>query len=145
MMPDFVFKIVSSYKISLIKLFGSKLNKLLLSVADEYYFYISKGVIHEEAITKIIKSRYIDDKKAIDDCRYFVFNRKQSIDSIYDAKYGKSGRFMSQLFKLVQKIYLDTGLDDKRRSYDEELNDSMLMLNKNFKKVVLYSHNKYDT
>lgn len=144
MMPNIAFKALNTLSILFLRTFGSNLNKLLLRVSDEYYSLLSQGVLHDTAIVRIMKNVYIDDKKKIDDCNYFVFSRKQSIDSIYDQKYGKSGRFMSHLFKLIQKIYLDKYLDDNRLSYDEELNNSMVMLNKNFNKVVLYMFSKYD-
>lgn len=144
MMPDFIFNTVSSLKISYLKLFGDKLVKLLISISDEYYSYISEGVIHEEALHKIMKQNYIDNPKALDDCKYFVFNRKQTIDSIYESKYGKSGRFMSHLFKLIQKIYLDKHLDDGKSSYETELTKSMTNLNKKFNNVVLYMFSKYN-
>lgn len=144
MMPDFIFQIVGKIKITYIKVFGSKLQKLLLSVTEKYYSYMTEGALHEEVIYRIVKEYYNDDKDASEECKYYVFKRKQSIDSIYDAKYGKSGRFMSHLFKLTQKIYLDKFLDNNKNSYDEELNKSMLILNKNFNKVVLYMFAKYN-
>lgn len=144
MMPNFIFKAVSSFKILFVKIFGSNLQKLLLKITDEYYSLLSDGLVHEDAIVRIIKTVYDDDKKKIEDCKYFVFGRKQTIDTIFDQKYGKRGRFLSNLFKLVQKVYLDTYLDDDRKSYEEELKNTMIELNKSFNKVVLYMFAKYD-
>jgi hypothetical protein len=144
MMPNFVFKAISSVKIIFVKIFGSNLQKLLLKIADEYYSLLRDGFVHEEAIVRIMKVAYDDDKKKIEDCNYFVFGRKQTIDTIFDQKYGKRGRFLSHLFKLVQKVYLDKYLDDDRKSYEEELKNTMTELNKSFNKVVLYMFTKYD-
>lgn len=144
MMHDLVFKSVVFLRISSLKYLGSKLDKLLINISDKYYSQISNGVIHEDAIALIMNVYYTEKSKELEDCRYFVVNRKQSIDTIFDTKYGKSGRFMSHLFKLIQKIYLDKYLNDERESYEVELNKSMILLNKNFNKVVLYTYSKYD-
>jgi hypothetical protein len=145
MIPDFMFNMISFVKVSYTSIFGSKIQKLVVEITDTYYYQLSLGLVHEEAISRIMNDEYLGDKKKIDDCKYFVYSRKQSIDSIFDMKYGKRGRFMSNLFKLIQKIYLDTKLDDTRMSYDEELNNSMLEINKIFNRVVLYKFAKYDS
>ena len=144
MIPDFVFNSVTYVKIIYYKLFGTNLQKLLIKISDEYYSLLADGAIHEDVINRIIKIEYGDDKKRIDDCTYFVYNRKQTIDTIFDSKYGKRGRFLSHLFKLVQKIHLDTNLNDNRKSYVSELNSSMISLNKHFNTIVLYMFSKYN-
>ncbi|PKL86492.1 MAG: hypothetical protein CVV22_03195 [Ignavibacteriae bacterium HGW-Ignavibacteriae-1] len=126
-----------------IKSFGKKIDKLLIEIADEYYYLISSDVLHEEAVYKILKSYYGDKKADYDEAAYFVFKKHSSVDGIYDSKYGKSGRFMSNLFKLAQKVYLDKFLDDNRASYSDEINNSMKRLNKIFNKVILYMYSKY--
>ncbi len=126
-----------------IKTFGKKIDKLLIEIADEYYYLISSDVLHEEAVYKILKSYYGDKKSDYDEAAYFVFKKHSSVDSLYDNKYGKSGRFMSNLFKLAQKVYLDKFLDDNRASYSDEINNSMKRLNKIFNKVILYMYSKY--
>lgn len=144
MMPNIIFEAVGAVKILYLKLFGTKLQKLLIKISDEYYALLNDGIVHEDAIVRIMKAAYDEDKKLIEDCQYFVFNRKQTIDTIFDQKYGKKGRFLSNLFKLVQKVYLDLYLDDNRKSYEEELKNSLVELNKSFNKVVLYMFSKYD-
>lgn len=145
MIPDSVFRFTNFIRISYLKAFGNGLQKLLIEIADDYYRLLSEGFLHDEIVKNIIKDRYLENPKMIEDCMYFVFSRRQSIDSIFDRKYGKSGRFMSHLFKLIQKIYLDTNLDDNRLSYETEMNASTVKLNKSFNKVVLYYFDKYDT
>ncbi|MCO5251836.1 MAG: hypothetical protein M9949_10505 [Candidatus Kapabacteria bacterium] len=126
-----------------IKTFGKKIDKLLIEIADEYYYLISSDVLHEEAVYKILKSYYGEKKADYDEAAYFVFKKHSSVDSIYDSKYGKSGRFMSNLFKLVQKVYLDKFLDENRESYSDEINNSITKLNRIFNKVILYMYSKY--
>jgi len=145
MIPDSVFRFTNFIRISYLKAFGNGLQKLLIEIADDYYRLLSEGFLHDEIVKNIIKDRYLENPKMIEDCMYFVFSRRQSIDSIFDRKYGMSGRFMSHLFKLIQKIYLDTNLDDNRLSYETEMNTSTVKLNKSFNKVVLYYFDKYDS
>lgn len=126
-----------------IKTFGKKIDKLLIEIADEYYSLIASNVLHEDAVYKILKSYYGNKKSDYEEAAYFVFKKISSVDSIYDNKYGKSGRFMSNLFKLAQKVYLDNFLDDKRDSYSDEINNSTIRLNKIFNKVILYMFSKH--
>jgi hypothetical protein len=126
-----------------IKTFGKKIDKLLIEIADEYFSLIASNVLHEDAVYKILKSYYGDKKSDYDEAAYFVFKKQSTVDSLYDSKYGKSGRFMSNLFKLAQKVYLDKFLDDKRDSYANEINNSTTRLNKIFNKVILYMYSKH--
>lgn len=143
MMPDFIFNIAIGLKVQFIKIFGSDLQKILIRLSKKYLKLISEGILHDDAIIKIMKEEYPDDKQSFENCRYYVYNTKQNIDKIFTAKFGNRGRFMSHLFKLVQKVYIDKFL--KRDNSD--INPSakyMLELNKNFNKVVLYYFSKYD-
>jgi len=125
------------------RIFGNELDKLLINVAAEYFSLITDNKIHEDAIYTILKEYYGPNKSDYDDASYFIFRKHSTIDNIYSSKYGKSGRFMSHLFKLVQKIYLDKYLDDNRESYTAETTKTTVALNKKFNKVMLYLHSKY--
>ncbi len=144
MMPDFVFNTLMTFRILLMRLFGSKLQKLLINISENYYQLLSDGMIHEDAIAGIMKEQYDGDKKQIEDCGYFVYSRKQTIDTVFLSRFGSRGRFMIHLFKLIQKIYLDKYQTDYRTNEIAEMNRTMALLNKNFKKVVLYMFMKYD-
>lgn len=145
MIPDFLFNFINTIRIVSIRIFGSKIKKLTVAIISRYYKLLYEGKIHEDIIAIIMKEYYLDDRPKIETCRYYIFSSKQTIDGIYDSKYGKSGRFMSQLFKLIQKIYLDNYVDDTRNSYIEEQNLTMIEINKIFNKVTLYMFAKYDS
>ncbi len=125
------------------RIFGSGLDKLLINISADYFSLISEGKIHEGAIYMILKEYYGVNKPDYEDAASFIFRKHLQIDNIYSSKYGKSGRFMSHLFKLIQKVYLDKFLKDKRDSYDAEMSNSTVALEKKFNKVMLYMYSKY--
>lgn len=143
MITDIFFNIANILRIQAYKLLGGKLTKFCLNIAEQYYKLTGNGVVHEDAISQIIKLNY-DSKDKIESCRYFIYSKKTTIDSIFNNKYGKSGRFMSHLFKLIQRVYLDSIPDHDKRSFDEEVNTSTISLNKVFNKVVLFMYAKYN-
>ncbi len=143
MITDIFFNIANNLRIQAYKLFGGKLTKFCLNIAEQYYKLTGNGVVHEDAISQIIKLNY-DSNDKIENCRYFIYSKKTTIDSIFKSKYGKSGRFMSHLFKLIQRVYLDSIPDHDKRSFDEEVNTSTISLNKVFNKVVLFMYAKYN-
>ncbi|GAB1372722.1 hypothetical protein MASR1M45_27850 [Candidatus Kapaibacterium sp.] len=143
MITDIFFNIANNLRIQAYKLFGGKLTKFCLNIAEQYYKLTGNGVVHEDAISQIIKLNY-DSNDKIENCRYFIYSKKTTIDSIFNSKYGKSGRFMSHLFKLIQRVYLDSIPDHDKRSFDEEVNTSTISLNKVFNKVVLFMYAKYN-
>lgn len=125
------------------RIFGSELDKLLINISANYFSLISDGKLHEDAIYMILKEYYGVNKSDYEDSAYFIFRKHSAIDNIYSSKYGKSGRFMSNLFKLIQKVYLDKFLGDKRESYAAEASKTTVALNKKFNKVILYMYSKY--
>lgn len=143
MMRGFFYNLYLKLFILRLKSFGSKLDKLLIEISDEYYTLLSKDVLHEEAVYTILKNRYGYNKSNYEEPAYFIFRKHTTVDTIYDDKYGKKGRFMSNLFKLVQKIYLDKYLDDNRQSHSSEMHNSTMNLNRRFNKVMLYMYSKH--
>ncbi len=144
MMPDFLYKSFSFIKISILKIFGTELNKFTIEISDKYFNLVSSGLLYEDAIARIMNEKYSNDKAKIKECQNFIYSKKQSIDLIFEQKYGKRGRFLIHLYKLIQKIYLDFRTKELDKKEEEIIIDSSIKLNKLFNFITLYMFSKYE-
>lgn len=143
-MKSTLYNIFSKIKIAKLKLSGDSLNKVMIDIVENYYYLQSEGRLHEECIRSIIDSNY-EEKDMMNDCSYFVFSKKGAIDKAFDIRYGKSGYMLAHLYKLIQKVYIDFHLKEKKRSYEEELSYLDNKMKKNFNFLVLHFHEKYSS
>jgi hypothetical protein len=142
MLPNFIFNVWLHIRLFWLRYFGTPLDKALIEISDRYYDLLSEGKIHEEIITAIIRENY-DKANRQAECRDFVFKKKFTVDNIFESKYGRSGRFMAHLFKLIQKIYLDRHFADSPDDFEKELRETNLRLNKSFRRVTLHMYAKH--
>jgi len=141
-MKSVLYNISLNLRISFLRKFGGSLDKITVEVSDEYYYLIKNNNIHQDAISKIIKSK-IDHNSKIEDYNKFIYSSRLSSDSIMEQKYGTRSKFILNLFKLIIKIHLDNIPDNKKMAYNEELQLAIYSLNKNFNKIVLYMFKKH--
>jgi len=141
-MKSVLYNISLNLRISFLRKFGGSLDKIAVEVSDEYYYLIKNNNIHQDAISKIIKSK-IDQNSKIEDYNKFIYSSRLSSDSIMEQKYGTRSKFILNLFKLIIKIHLDNIPDNKKMAYNEELQLAIYSLNKNFNKIVLYMFKKH--
>jgi hypothetical protein len=143
MIHNKIYHFLLSNRILTLRLIGTKLEKQLIETAGKYYRLLHQGMVHEDAIANIIKEEYPENKHDQEEAKHFIYSKKQPIDKEFDSKYGKRGRFMSHLFKLVQKIHLDKNSDKMKMNNSEYLSLVSIKLNRKFNKVVLYMFAKY--
>ena len=138
-----IYYFILSNRILVLRLMGTKLEKQLIKTAGKYYQLIQKGLVHEDAIAKIIKEEFPDNKHDQEELKHFIYSKKQSIDHEFDIKYGKKGRFITHLFKLIQKIHLDKNIKNEKKHDSDFIALTSIKLNRKFNKVVLYMFAKY--
>lgn len=143
MIHNKIYYLLLNVRVLTLKLTGTKLEKQLLKTSDKYYKLLKKGLIHEDAIAQIIKSEYSGNIHDQEESKHFIYSKKQSIDKEFESKYGKKGRFMIHLFKLIQKIHLDKHTSKEKRNDSEHISLTSIKLNKKFNKVVIYMYSKY--
>jgi hypothetical protein len=143
MIHNKIYYFLLNIRILALRLIGTKLEKLLIETAGKYYRLLNQGMVHEDAIAKIIKEEYPENKHEQEEAKHFIYSKKQPIDKEFESKYGKRGRFMSHIFKLIQKIHLDKNIKNENKFSAEFLSLTSIKLNRKFNKVVLYMFAKY--
>lgn len=129
-------------RISYLRKFGGNLDKIAVDVADEYYYLLRENNIHQDIINKIIK-QFVAERSKIEEYNKFIYSSRLASDSLLEQKYGSKSKFILNLFKLILKIHLDSIPDDKKKSYNEELQYAIFNLNKHFNKIILYMFKKH--
>jgi hypothetical protein len=142
-MKNKIYYFLLGNRIITLRLIGTKLDKKLIHIADKYYSLLHNGIIHEDVIAKIIKEEYPESKHDQEESKHFIYSKKQSIDKEFESKYGKRGRYMIHLFKLVQKIHLDKNVTNEKKNNSDYIALTSIKLNRKFNKVVLYMFAKY--
>ncbi len=140
-MKKILYNIVQFCKINFLRYFGKNIDKLAINISDEYYYLLKNNNIHHDVISKIIKN-IKSENQDIEGYNKFIYSTKLVIDKQFLMKYGKSGNYLIELFKLILKVYMDNLPQHKEVNYTDELEKAIVGLNKNFNKIALYMFEK---
>ncbi len=140
-MKSFLYNLLSRSKIALLKATKSELNVLMFDVIDEYFKYQSKKVLHQDAIASILKGCFSENDKILT-ARKYVFSTKNDTDKNFEQKFGKRGKYMAELNKLIQIIFfLKNDISPKNEVKSRKIRTQ---INKDFNKITLHMYEKYD-
>lgn len=140
-LPEKITKLIIRLKFILIKATSSS-NKTLVEIAEKYFKLRAGNILHEEAISKIIKQEY-SDKLQIDKAIAFVYKRKDFLDMTFEKQYGKKGLPLAHLIRISQRIFADRYFDEEKKDDRAALVDLAYKMKKNFNIIVLTMFDKY--
>lgn len=142
MIKKILYNVLSKSKIAVLKTGKNELNNLMFDIIDSYYSLLANKKIHENAISIILKE-YMKSKESQDVSRKYIFSRKIDTDRQFEEKFGKKGRYMAELNKLIQIIYF---LDNEIKIDDDKSTLKIKQkINKDFNKISLHIFEKYNS
>lgn len=140
-LPQKITDIILKLKFLILKSTSGEI-KVLIEIAEKYFKLRSDGIIHEDAIAKIIKIEY-SASQDISNTLNFVYKRKDFLDMTFEKQYGKKGLPMAHLLRLAQRIFADRYFDENLKNDKNALVDLAYKLKKHFNVVAMNMYEKY--
>jgi hypothetical protein len=140
-MKSFLYNILSKSKITLLKTRKTELHALMFDIIDKYYNQLSQKKLHQDTIVFILKE-FFHNESHIKEAKKFIFSSKNETDRSFEQKFGKKGKYMAELHKLIQIVYYIK--NDISPKNDIKTTKVRSKINQDFNKITLHFYDKYE-